>query len=48
MVYFGAKNMLSVFNSVPLEIERQGRAIRNSTIFKLLDPEVKLHLVRGY
>jgi len=45
---FDAQNMLSIISSGPLEIERQGRAIRNSTIFKLLDPEVKLHLVRGY
>lgn len=45
---FDAQNMLSVISSGPLEIERQAHAIRNSTICKLLDPEVKLHLVRGY
>lgn len=45
---FDAKHMIDNISKGPVAIEQLGTAIRNSTIFRLLEPEVRLHLVHGY
>lgn len=45
---FDAKHIIDVIGQGPIAISQQRDQIVNSTVYKLLEPGVQLHLVKGY
>lgn len=45
---FDAKHMIDVIGQGPIAISQQREQIISSTVYKLLEPSVRLHLVKGY
>ena len=45
---FDAKNMINILEMGPWELEKHRKQIVNSEIVKMLEPEIKLHLLSNF